>query len=120
MSIDRAAGALNARIPRRSVGLKLLLVCVMAVLMSIPALFVFLLLNDRTHRAEQVTEDVSQVVGGAQTFLHKGTNGRWRDVVSKDDLARYDAKVKAQFSPSLARWIEHGRLVAGDPEAAAN
>ncbi len=58
--------------------------------------------------------------GGAQTFLHKGTNGRWRDVVSKDDLARYDAKVKAQFSPSLARWIEHGRLVAGDPEAAAN
>lgn len=69
MSIDRAAGALNARIPRRSVGLKLLLVCVMAVLMSIPALFVFLLLNDRTHRAEQVTEDVSQVVGGAQTFL---------------------------------------------------
>ena len=69
MSIDRAAGALNARIPRRSVGLKLLLVCVMAVLMSIPALFVFLLLNDRTHRAEQVTDEISQVVGGPQTFL---------------------------------------------------
>ncbi|HEY3695249.1 cell envelope integrity protein CreD [Phenylobacterium sp.] len=63
----RAAAAL--RQPRRSAGLKLLLVCVLAVLMSIPALFVFLLLNDRTHRAEEVTREISAVVGGPQTFL---------------------------------------------------
>jgi aryl sulfotransferase len=24
-------------------------------------------------------------VGGAQAFIHKGTNGRWRDVLSADD-----------------------------------
>lgn len=57
--------------------------------------------------------------GGSDRFLHKGTNGRWQDVVAKDDLARYDAKVKQAFSPALARWIEHGRLVAGDPREAA-
>jgi inner membrane protein len=63
----RAAAAL--RQPRRSVGLKLLLVALLAVLMSIPAMFVFLLLNDRTHRAEEVTREISAVVGGPQTFL---------------------------------------------------
>lgn len=50
-------------------GMKLLLVCALALLMSIPAFFVFMLLNDRTHRAEQVTAEISQLVGGEQTFL---------------------------------------------------
>jgi aryl sulfotransferase len=54
---------------------------------------------------------------GADTFLHKGVNGRWEDVVSRGDLARYDAMVKSAFSPTLARWLEQGRLVAGDPES---
>jgi aryl sulfotransferase len=51
--------------------------------------------------------------GGAQRFLHKGSNGRWQDVVSADDLARYDAQVKRHFSPDLARWVAGGRLAAG-------
>jgi inner membrane protein len=69
MSVDRAADAVSSRLPRRSVGLKLLLVAALAVVMSIPALFVFLLLNDRTHRADQVADEISAVVGGPQTFL---------------------------------------------------
>jgi aryl sulfotransferase len=56
--------------------------------------------------------------GGADTFLNKGTNGRWQDIVAKDDLAAYDTRVEEAFSPSLARWLEGGRLAAGDPEAA--
>jgi aryl sulfotransferase len=58
--------------------------------------------------------------GGADTFLHRGTNGRWQDVVSKADLARYDEKVKAALSPALANWLEHGRLVAGEPAQSAD
>jgi aryl sulfotransferase len=53
--------------------------------------------------------------GGPQRFLNKGTNGRWRDRVAPEDLAAYQAKVEAELSPALARWIEHGRRVAGDP-----
>ena len=56
--------------------------------------------------------------GGSSRFLHKGTNGRWKDVAAKDDLAIYDARVKAAFSPALARWVEQGRLAGGDPQAA--
>jgi len=48
--------------------------------------------------------------GGGNTFLHKGVNGRWRNVFSPEDLALYDAKVKAEFSSELAHWIEFGRL----------
>ena len=55
--------------------------------------------------------------GGGKTFLNKGTNGRWHDIYSAEDLAFYDKQVAAEFSPTLAAWCEHGRLVAGDPRA---
>jgi len=55
--------------------------------------------------------------GGADRFLFKGSNGRWRDVMTADDLALY-GKAARRFTPELARWIENGRLVAGDPRAA--
>jgi aryl sulfotransferase len=54
---------------------------------------------------------------GAERFINKGTNGRWRDVLTGDDVARYLALAKERFSPAHAAWIEHGRLAAGDPEA---
>ena len=54
---------------------------------------------------------------GGQRFLHKGTNGRWRDVVRSGDLARYEARVAAEFPPALADWIANGRC-GGDPRLA--
>ena len=57
------------RLPARSMGLKLLLVCALALLMSIPALFVFAILADRTNRAEQVAQELGGLSGGPQTFL---------------------------------------------------
>ena len=52
--------------------------------------------------------------GGSQRFLHKGTNGRWHDVLSADELQLYDTAA-AKLDPALRRWMENGRLVAGDP-----
>ena len=31
--------------------------------------------------------------GGAQTFFHSGSNGRWREVLTEEDLELYDAAV---------------------------
>lgn len=53
--------------------------------------------------------------GGGDTFLNKGTNGRWRNIYRPEDVAEYDRRVAVEFSPSLAAWCEHGRIVAGDP-----
>ncbi len=53
----------------RSMGLKLMVICALAVLMIIPVLFVEGLVQDRTKRAAQVVQEVSTHVGGQQTFL---------------------------------------------------
>jgi aryl sulfotransferase len=52
---------------------------------------------------------------GAGRFLNKGTNGRWKDFLTPEDLARYDALIARKLPPDMARWVEHGRLVAGEP-----
>src|ERR1700733_7043972 len=62
-------GDLMARLRSRSMGLKLIVVCGLALLMFIPALFVWLLVEDRTHRAAEVVSEISGHVGGQQTFL---------------------------------------------------
>lgn len=62
-------GDLMARMRSRSMGLKLIVVCGLALLMFIPALFVWLLVEDRTHRAADVVSEISGHVGGQQTFL---------------------------------------------------
>lgn len=54
---------------------------------------------------------------GPDRFINKGVNGRWRGVLTEDDLSRYAQLVETRFTPACARWIEHGRLVAGDPRA---
>ena len=52
---------------------------------------------------------------GGKTFLHKGTNDRWRSVVTAADLADYDAAASAGMTPALRDWTERGTLAAGDP-----
>lgn len=44
--------------------------------------------------------------GGADTFLHKGTNGRWREVLSDEELALYDAACERSLSPDCRKWLE--------------
>lgn len=53
----------------RSMGVKLIVICFLALLMIVPVLFVEGLVRERTRRAEDVTKEISGVVGGRQTFL---------------------------------------------------
>ena len=48
--------------------------------------------------------------GGAQTFMHKGTNGRWRDTLTADDNQRYEARVVRELGEDCARWLATGKL----------
>ena len=49
--------------------------------------------------------------GGGKTFIHKGTNGRWRGVLTDQDLARYDEAVQRELTPECANWLERGNKV---------
>ena len=53
----------------RSIGLKLLLVCGLALFMTIPSLFVGDIVEERTKRAQDVIQEISGRTGGQQTFL---------------------------------------------------
>ena len=57
------------RIKSRSTGVKLIVVCALALLMTIPTLFVSSLVDDRTTRAADVVKEISGYVGGQETFL---------------------------------------------------
>lgn len=69
-------------------------------------------------RAGEIGRFERNFVGGGESFLHKGTNGRWREVLTETELARYDAAVAKILSPEQARWLERGSLAIGErPEA---
>ncbi|WP_159717989.1 sulfotransferase domain-containing protein [Geminicoccus flavidas] len=46
--------------------------------------------------------------GGARTFVHKGSNGRWRDTLSTADCQRYEAIALRELGPDCARWLATG------------
>lgn len=46
--------------------------------------------------------------GGGQTFINRGTNGRWRDVLTPDDVARYEARAEIELGDECARWLAGG------------
>jgi aryl sulfotransferase len=51
--------------------------------------------------------------GGAASFFFKGTNGRWRDVLTPAQLERYDRLVADGLPSDAAEWLEHGSLALG-------
>ena len=42
---------------------------------------------------------------GAETFINKGTNGRWRDILPAADSAAYDARARAELGAECATWL---------------
>jgi hypothetical protein len=52
---------------------------------------------------------------GADRFINKGRSGRWREYLTQEDIARYEAIAERACTPGLARWLEAGRRGAGDP-----
>ncbi|HEX2817426.1 MAG TPA: sulfotransferase domain-containing protein, partial [Phenylobacterium sp.] len=47
---------------------------------------------------------------GADTFFHNGTNGRWRDVLTPEEIARCDALAARRLSADCAHWLKTGDM----------
>jgi len=45
---------------------------------------------------------------GADTFIHKGVNGRWRDLLTPEESAAYEARALAELGPACAHWLATG------------
>lgn len=51
--------------------------------------------------------------GGPNTFIFKGTNGRWRDVLTAGELELYLATAAKVLTRDCAAWLEDGRSAMG-------
>ncbi|MGH6896209.1 MAG: sulfotransferase domain-containing protein [Geminicoccaceae bacterium] len=73
----------------------------------------------KAHADKSAPHGGSLLHGGARTFIHQGTNGRWRDVLSAVDCRRYEAAAKECLGRPCARWLaaggslDQGRGLAG-------
>jgi aryl sulfotransferase len=62
--------------------------------------------------AKQFSDQMAMVFeGGSDRFFFKGTNGRWRDVLTAEDLELYERAV-SKLDPELRNWLENGRIRA--------
>jgi len=64
----------------------------------------------KRHGAKAVPMGGALWDGGAQTFVHRGTNGRWRDVLTAEDNRRYEAIARAKLGPDCAHWLATGEM----------
>jgi aryl sulfotransferase len=66
-------------------------------------------MRQRAIAADAVSDQPSPFREGAGTFFHKGTNGRWRDVLTAAELAMYEQTKARVLTLDCARWLELGR-----------
>jgi aryl sulfotransferase len=80
------------------------------------------MVNSLTFKSMKTAEKIIVPLGGAifnggqGTFINKGTNGRWKGVLSDEQLVKYDEVVVRKLSPECATWLAGGKHVF-DPKA---
>ena len=42
---------------------------------------------------------------GAETFINKGTNGRWQAILPAESSAAYEARAVEELGEECARWL---------------
>jgi aryl sulfotransferase len=59
--------------------------------------------------AEKVSPGAGAIFdGGAKTFINKGVNGRWRDVLSAEESQAYERMAIEKLGADCARWLMTG------------
>ena len=46
--------------------------------------------------------------GGSDTFIHKGINGRWKDMLTKEESAKYEKMAAENLDPDCVKWLATG------------
>lgn len=48
--------------------------------------------------------------GGADDFVYKGVNGRWRDTLTEDESQKYEKLALEQLGAECSKWLATGQL----------
>lgn len=62
----------------------------------------------REHAEDIVPLGGTSWAGGARTFIHRGTNGRWRDVLAEEDSIKYESLAQEKLGAECAKWLATG------------
>jgi aryl sulfotransferase len=62
----------------------------------------------KAHATKSVPLGGAMWDGGAETFVHKGTNGRWRDTLTEEDSRRYEEMARRELGQDCAEWLARG------------
>lgn len=68
-------------------------------------------------RAEQGDARVKQIwADGSRSFFYKGTNGRWKGVLTDEELAMYEYTATSVLAPACKGWLEQGQAALATQE----
>lgn len=59
-------------------------------------------------QAEQLLPETTLGFGAGTNFIYKGTNERWREALTVQDLSLYEGGAVRDLDPGLRRWLEEG------------
>jgi aryl sulfotransferase len=77
---------------------------------ALPGLLENLSLEAMRNEAARNQPGMSRIwTEGARTFFFKGTNGRWREVLTPEEMALYDKKAAEALTPECRVWLEGGQ-----------
>jgi aryl sulfotransferase len=65
----------------------------------------------KTHGTRAVPLGGAFWEGGSATFIYKGTNGRWRDKLSEDEIRRYEERAREELGEACAHWVATGETI---------
>jgi len=56
-------------------------------------------------RADDLVPSADGVLKDAHAFFRRGTSGAWRDLLTTDEVARYEQRVASLAPPDLLQWL---------------
>ena len=62
----------------------------------------------KAHASEVAPRGGAMWKGGATTFINKGSNGRWRDILSAAEIKAYEDKAVSELGVECAEWLGNG------------
>lgn len=78
---------------------------------QLPAIMQAVTLDAMREREAHLNPAMQEIwTEGAKTFFFKGTNGRWKDLLSDAELGLYTEKAAHLLTPDCRAWLEQGRV----------
>ena len=65
-------------------------------------------MKDNASRLSPMLDQIFE--GGAKSFVNKGTNGRWRDVLTPADIQKYEEIANSNLTEECSQWLITGEM----------